>query len=358
MKIAIYGGSFDPIHIGHIQTAKSVIKELNLDKLIFLPANLSPFKTKKSITKNEDRLNMINLVLEDKMEVSDFELKRGGVSYTIEAVKYFKHKYPNDELYLIIGSDNLPKLNKWKEIEQIANLVKIAVVRREGIINKKNLKKYNGILLKNKVIEASSTSFKKGYFEVVDDKVADYIQARGLYLDQIVHNCLTAKRAKHSIACGSFAAELAKAHKMDAKQAYTAGILHDIAKEWDEKNSREFIAEYLPELKDVPKHMLHQICGMLWAKYGYKLADEAILRAISVHTTMDLQMNALDKILFIADKICEGRKFPGIQKLRALCFKDLEAGFKEVVKLNYQVNIDKGVVFTDQALAIYKKILD
>ncbi|QGZ97884.1 nicotinate-nucleotide adenylyltransferase [Mycoplasma sp. NEAQ87857] len=355
MKIGIYGGSFDPIHQGHIKSARYAIKELNLDKLIFVPTNCSPFKKNKSKTSNQDKLNMINLVLEDKMEVSDFEIKRGGVSYTIDTVKYFANKYKKDQLYLIIGSDNLTKLNKWKDIDTISQLAQIAVLRREAKINKLNLKKYNGILLKNRLYDFSSTNFKKGFLDLVDDKVLNYIQARGLYLEQIIHNSLTALRAKHSVSTASFAAELAKAHNLDAKQAYTAGLVHDIAKEWSIASSRSFIQEYQPELINASDFELHQICGALWLKYGYKLQDQAVIEAVRYHTTMKLEMSDLDKILFIADKICQGRKFPGIQKVRELCFKDLNQGFKEVVYQTYLFNINKGVEFSPLALEIYQK---
>ncbi|WP_426460932.1 nicotinate-nucleotide adenylyltransferase [Mycoplasma hafezii] len=356
MKIGIYGGSFDPIHKGHISLAKYAINELKLDKLLFVPTNVSPFKLKAKGAKNEDKINMLKIALKDfdNMEICEFETKRGGVSYTIDTVKYLKNKYPNDELFLIIGSDNLPQLNKWKNIDEIAETVTIVAARRGKNINKLNLKKYGGILLNNRLYDYSSTEFKKGFLDMVSPEVLDYIQARGLYIEQIVHNSLTALRAKHSVATASFAAELAKKHGVSAKQAYLAGIMHDIAKEWSEAESRAFIAEYSPELKDVPNHKLHQICGMLWAKYGYGVTDQEILHAIEYHTTMDKQMNKLDKIIFIADKICDGRRFPGIQKLRELVNQDLEAGFKEVVRVNRDFNLEKGVKFDKEAEEIYK----
>ncbi|WP_036452814.1 nicotinate-nucleotide adenylyltransferase [Mycoplasma buteonis] len=357
MKIGIYGGSFDPVHKGHISLAKYVINDLKLDKLLFVPTNVSPFKQKNKGAKNEDKIQMLSLVLEDKMEICEFETKRGGVSYTIDTVKYLKHKYPNDELFLIIGSDNLPKLNKWKDIDEIAVLTQIVVARRDKNINKINLKKYHGKLLNNRLYDHSSSDFKKGYLDEVDPKVLNYIQNKGLYIEQIVHNLLPALRAKHCVATASFAAELAKAHKISAKKAYLAGIMHDIAKTWSEEKSREFIAEFEPEKQNIPAHKLHQLCGMLWAKHFYGVTDLEILKAIEFHTTMSDNMSNLDKIIFIADKICEGRRFPGIQKVRQLVFNDLQAGFKEVVRINYEYNINKGVKFDKEALDLYKKYL-
>ncbi|WBP83941.1 nicotinate-nucleotide adenylyltransferase [Mycoplasmopsis edwardii] len=357
MKIGIYGGSFDPIHKGHIEVAKYVINELNLDKLLIVPTYVSPFK-KKGISV-EDKINMINLVLEDKMELCLFEAKRNNVSYTIETVKYLKRQYPNDELFLVIGSDNLPKLHKWKDIDEIAQLTQIVSIRRSKNINKVNAKKYNVKLLKNDLFDYSSTDFKKGFLDAVDPKVMNYIQSKGLYLETIVHNSLSALRAKHSVACAQFAAELAKKHNYPAKTAYITGLIHDIAKEWSEEASYEFLAEYAPELKNTPKHFLHQHCGSLWAKHGYKIDNQEILDALACHTSMRMEMNKLDKILFIADKICEGRKFPGIQKVRELCFNDLDKGFAKVVKVTYDWNVnDKKVVFDETSLKIYNKYME
>jgi len=112
MKIAIFGGSFNPVHKGHISIAEHAIAELGLDKLFFVPAYSSPFKTKVKYVDAQHRINMLKLELPEKAEVSEFETNRKSTSYTIDTVKYFKQKYPNDEIFLIIGSDNVYKLNK------------------------------------------------------------------------------------------------------------------------------------------------------------------------------------------------------------------------------------------------------
>ncbi|WP_338044339.1 bis(5'-nucleosyl)-tetraphosphatase (symmetrical) YqeK [Mycoplasma nasistruthionis] len=211
-------------------------------------------------------------------------------------------------------------------------------------------------MLKNEPIEASSTIYKKGVFEIVSPEVQNYIQKHFLYAEQIIHNYLSAKRAKHCMATGEFAANLAKAHGFSARQAYYAGIFHDIAKEIDPEIQKQWILNNEPDMDvEYPKYKLHQYAGYIWLKYGYLLEDQEILNAIKIHTSMAENMTSLDKILFIADKICQGRKFPGIQKVRELTFKDLEAGFQEVVKYTYQFNIDKGVEFDQKQESLYRK---
>lgn len=361
MKIAIYGGSFDPIHKGHLEVARYAINQLGLDKLYFVPTNLSPFKTKSKPTSGLDRIKMIELVLEDKMQVSDFEIKRGNTSYTIDTVKFFKQKFPNDDLFLLIGSDNLSKLDKWKKIDEIAQLTQIVVFKRDKKINKINAKKFNALILQNPIWDFSSSEFKKGYLDTVDDKVLNYIQSKYLYLEKILHSSLSALRAKHCMNTGDFAAEMAKKFNFPAQRAYVAGIMHDIAKEWNEIDSRSFLQEFEPQHANVLKHELHQVCGYAWLKHYYKLQDQDILHAILVHTTLDdstdNELSTLDKIIFISDKIAQGRRFEGVQKLRELAFKDLDLAFEAVIKYVYEYNLKKGVKFTPRQEQIYRKYL-
>ncbi|MEE3927986.1 nicotinate-nucleotide adenylyltransferase [Mycoplasmopsis ciconiae] len=360
-KIGIYGGSFDPVHKGHTKMMKEAIDLLDLDILNVVPAFISPFKTKKDNAKAEDRIKMLELVLPPKAQICDFEIKRNNVSYTIDTVKYIKNKYPDCELYLIIGSDNLTKLHKWKDIDLIAQLAKIAVLRRSKNINKINLKKYNGILLNNKIHEFSSSEYKKGAMDTVASSVAEYIGHNLLYAKDIVHNCLSAKRAKHSQAAATFAANLAKKHGYDAKVAYHAGLFHDIAKEWSAQNSTAYMQYCNVDPNQYKKFQYHQICGYLWLKNEYKCDNQELLHAIKVHTSMedlgDTNLSTLDKIVYIADKICEGRKYPGIQKVRELVFEDLDKGFKEVVKNNLILEKQKGTKFDALAQSVYKNIL-
>lgn len=112
MKIAIYGGSFNPVHNSHVKIAEYVIEQLKIDRFFFVPAFKSPFKKKQDYLASEHRIKMLNLVKPDHSEVSLFELNRKGVSYTIDTIKYFVHKYPQAQIHLIIGSDQLTKLNK------------------------------------------------------------------------------------------------------------------------------------------------------------------------------------------------------------------------------------------------------
>ncbi|WP_027120415.1 nicotinate-nucleotide adenylyltransferase [Mycoplasmopsis lipofaciens] len=362
MKIALFGGTFDPIHKGHIEIAKQAYEELKIDKLYFIPANKNPFKKRKISTTNEQRIQMLNIAIKKikdmNFEVSEFETKRGGNSYTFETIRYFRQKFPNDELFFIMGSDLLPTLNKWENIDEISSKCKIVIYRRNNKINKINIKKYNCLLMKNKILKDSSTNIRNGIFDFLDEDVNKYIGNNFLYSKEIVHGILSAKRAKHCVAAATFAAELAKTINYDAKIAYYAGLFHDICKELNELEFREFISQFNLNGFDkeiFPNYKLHQIAGSLWLKYIYKIDNEEIIKAVSIHTSLALDLSTLDKILFIADKICEGRAFDGVQKLRQLVKTNFEQGFKEVVKRTYEFNKNKGIIFDKEQEKIYKK---
>jgi nicotinate-nucleotide adenylyltransferase len=134
MKIGILGGTFNPVHIGHLILAEEAREKLGLEKIIFVPANLPPHKDNGDIAAAEKRLKMLKLAIKGNkyLGVSDTEIKRQGRSYTIDTIKEFKQKYPADELYFIIGSDLLKYLDEWKDLSEINKLVKFIAATRPG----------------------------------------------------------------------------------------------------------------------------------------------------------------------------------------------------------------------------------
>ena len=132
MKIGIFGGTFNPVHNGHLTIADEFINKCELDKLILIPNNVSPFKIDDDSVSAEHRLRMLNLAVQDRknFEIDDFEIKKSGVSYTIETVEYLKSKFPEDHLFLLIGTDQAIDIDRWKNIDEIKKLVSIVVADR------------------------------------------------------------------------------------------------------------------------------------------------------------------------------------------------------------------------------------
>lgn len=191
MRIGIFGGSFDPIHIGHLIVAQSSLERYNLDKVIFVPAKVSPFKVnRKSFFSDFERFEMVKLAIEDnnKFELSDFEIRSEGVSYTYITVEYFSKLYQNDTLFLIVGGDSFENFHKWKKYEYILSKSMLIVYPRGDLFFPRELEEYKDriFVLEVPSIGISSTEIRdrleKGmevrYF--LPCKVYDYLVNRGI----------------------------------------------------------------------------------------------------------------------------------------------------------------------------------
>jgi len=133
-RIGLFGGSFDPIHLGHLLVGQAAIEELGLERLFFIPAARSPFKPEQQPAPCEVRLAMIRLALAGRTdcEVDDFEIQRGGTSFTVDTVRYFAQRFAQAKLCYLIGADNVPGLPKWRAPEELAELAEFVVIPRPG----------------------------------------------------------------------------------------------------------------------------------------------------------------------------------------------------------------------------------
>lgn len=195
-KIGLFGGSFNPIHNGHINLAVSVKNELKLDKVIFIPSGTAPHKSSNEYASAEDRLKMCRLALEnyDDFEISDYELCRQGKSYTVYTVRHFKQLYPYDELVWMVGSDMLLTFDQWYEYREILGKVTLAAISRYGSdLNElykmsEKLSLYGKIIVVNaSAVTISSTKIRKMIKNNEDlscylnGKVVKYIMLKNLY---------------------------------------------------------------------------------------------------------------------------------------------------------------------------------
>jgi nicotinate-nucleotide adenylyltransferase len=191
LKIGFLGGSFDPVHFGHLLAAQDVYEQYKLDRLILVPAAQAPLKPQEMQSNPSDRLDMLHLAIEwdKRLEISDVELQRGGVSYTIDSARHFRAMFPHDELFWIIGGDQLPQMNLWKDITELAGMLEFIFLERPGHPAKKTpdipglrLHRCDGHL-----IEISSSELRQRvqrglslhYF--CPQKVIAYVEAHKLY---------------------------------------------------------------------------------------------------------------------------------------------------------------------------------
>jgi len=189
MKIGLFGGSFDPVHLGHLLVAQAAIEELGLDRLFFIPVAQSPFKPENQPAPTPARLQLLRLGLAGRMncEIDDQEIQRGGVSYTIDTLRDYAKKFPGAELFYLIGADHAAKLDKWREPDELARLAEFVVIPRPGESVVEFPKPFRGRFLKGFPIDISSSQIRarvragQPIEPLVPPAVAEAIRATGLY---------------------------------------------------------------------------------------------------------------------------------------------------------------------------------
>ena len=359
-RIGIYGGTFNPPHIGHIRAAREAVRALELDKLLVIPDRIAPHKElPEDSATPEQRLQMLHLTLEDdpKIEVSDIELRREGKSYTYETVEALRACYPDAELVLLMGTDMFLTFHQWRYPERILDQAALGVFYRgdrgekAAIDARKAEMEHAGhriYLVQNEIVEISSTNLRRMLvFQCADsflpEGVGDFIRGSGLYgstadyrnlpmerLEQVVVRLLKKNRVEHVLGCRDTAVELARRWGADETDAARAGILHDITKALDGPLQLTLCAEYGTILSDFGKKYpktLHALTGALVAERIFG-ENPAVVSAIRHHTTGRGNMSLLEKIIYVADYMEPNRSFPGVERLRELAFSDLDGALK------------------------------
>lgn len=189
-KIGIYGGSFDPVHHGHLLVARAAMEELDLEEIIFVPAARSPFKSNIKPAQDHHRLAMLQLALNDVpgMSLCPWEIDQGGISFTIDTVHHLRALNPQKELYYIIGADQCSGLSKWKNIEELKDIISFAVVPRPGFENASLPQQYSGQFLKGHLFHVSSSLIRDRLSQrlpiqwFVPPSVENFIHINSLYL--------------------------------------------------------------------------------------------------------------------------------------------------------------------------------
>lgn len=162
MKLGIFGGSFNPVHLGHLLLAQVAVEELGLDKLFFIPAAQSPFKPNEKLAPDSIRLQLLRIALAGKTncEIDEQEIRRGGISYSIETLRHYTKKFPAAKLFYLIGADNISKLDEWREAIELAKLAEFVAIPRTGESVAEFPKPFCGRVLKGFPVEISSSQVR------------------------------------------------------------------------------------------------------------------------------------------------------------------------------------------------------
>ncbi len=328
----LFGGTFDPIHNGHIRIALNASLKLNAD-VIFVPARSPRWKT--PLTSSKHRLNMLKLALKEcpsGSKISEYELNNNDdINYTINTVRYFKNKYPNDNFYLIIGADQVNQFPKWKNAEEIAKLAKIVFVARPTYkLNQMVIQTYNMIDLSYlKSGEVSSSKIRELKSIDTPSSIRRYIEANRLYYVNELAKYLDEHRLNHSIEVAELALSIAKANKLkNIEKYYFAALLHDVGKSslYDGEKGLKFMKEHYPEYIDLPPFSYHQFISEYLAKTVFNIHDEEMLSAIKYHCTGNKDMNPIAMVVYASDKIEPTRGFDSTFLISS-CLQNYKQGF-------------------------------
>lgn len=371
-KIAVMGGTFNPIHNGHLVAAESVRQQLGIDRVIFIPTGKPPHKN-MNLMFNEHRylMTVLATVTNPHFEVSRIEIDRAGLTYTIDTIIELKNRCnPDCKIYFITGADAIKEILKWKSPEKLLSMCEFVAVTRPGY-NKdelqdtvNNLKdNYKGKItfLEIPALSISSTDIRHRVLAgqtikyLVPNSVEEYILKFNLYsadnicspeieaINAKLHSVLTPKRYKHTQGVAQESLQLAKRYGADTDKAYMAGLLHDCAKCFTDEEKLELCDRYGLILDDILKSqpdLTHSFLGAKIAKEEYGINDSEVLDAIAYHTTGRPNMSILEKIVFIADYIEPNRDyFEGLDKVRELAYKDINKAI--IYSLENTINYNK-----------------
>ena len=369
MKFGIFGGTFNPIHNGHINIALKIYDKFSLDKILFMPNKIPPHKNIKNVLDEKIRLDMINIAIKNYefLDVEDYELKKDNISYTYESLEYLDRIYKGIELFFIIGSDSFLNFDKWQKIERIFRSSNIVVYLRKEAhkdriikIKERYEELYKGkiYLFFDKIIDISSTEIREKIFNgddisnLVPKCVYEYIISKGLYresimdfekIDSYLKENLNEFRYQHTLRVVDMGIILANKHGYDdILKVKLACYFHDAGKNLSPNKILDMVSNEgykltCEEIENV--HIYHGVASMIIARDKFNINDMEVLNAIKNHVTGVEKMTILDKIVFLADFFEMGRDFDRVHKSRDAAIIDLN--LDEALILAYDSTINE-----------------
>lgn len=355
-RIGIMGGTFNPIHRGHIKVCNQALKEFSLDCILFLVSGNPPHKQNDDVVDKELRYEMVCTATKHQplFFPSRLEMDRDGEIFTINSLQIIKQTLPQARLFYLIGMDTLYSLQSWREYQKVLERTAFICFARddidlaqgkEFIENQEGLSAGEYFFSQMKSIHVSSTNIRSRVTQklpisvLVPDVVEMFIRREELYqhtsqaLDfdqaiQLLETKLSQKRLHHTLGVVETAENLAGVYGYCKQSAKWAALLHDCAKEvalpevleWNRQGKIALDVEMI----QYNRALLHAEVGAYVASELYLMHDSVVLNAITCHTTGKPKMNMLDKILFVADKIEPSRTYAGVETLRELALNEMD----------------------------------
>lgn len=380
VRLGLMGGTFDPVHEGHLACARAVRETCGIDKVLFLPAGRPSFKRGRDIASGDSRVLWCEMAVRDEayFGVCDIEVRRAGVTYSVDTLRELRELYPdNVELCFIVGADSAASLPRWRESEALAGLATFIAVSRPGQSLNASLREdlarmgfrveyvedlacdISSSEIRNRISRGESVEgmvpaailplveAEPGYraaggeapgFAAPDSPMPDvesalsesFFEARASELALRV----TAKRLRHTYGVVAAAEHLARTYGVDERKARLAALLHDWDKGFDDEGMRKRVSELgmmdavdAWVLENTP-YVLHGNTAACALSREFPEIPADVVQAIDRHTVAAVDMSDLDMVLYVADAIEDGRQFGRIDELRAAVGKvDLEELF-------------------------------
>jgi len=356
-KLAVLGGTFDPIHRGHLAVADAVLHEFKPRRVLFVPGGQPPHKQGSPVTAGEYRYQMALAATCDNpgFDVSRMEINRPGPSFTVDTITTLSEICPPKvEIFFVIGADAMLEILSWKDYERLMKLCKFIVVSRPGYdahheFIKQIEKKYGAEIhtLRGPLLEISGTEIRERFMQgqsvsgLMPRAAEDYARRHGLYQTQgtqlserrfewaksRLKERLSPRRYKHTLGVVLESEKLAEFYGADATKARWAGLLHDCAKEYGADKKRALSELWGISLDEIMrKHidLTHSLIGAESAKRDFYVTDAEVLSAIRYHTTGHKNMSLLDKIVMLADYIEPYRDdYPPLEEMRRWAYTDI-----------------------------------
>lgn len=339
MKVLVFGGSFDPVHKGHVALLRRAIKQVAPDVTHVVPAYHSPFKA-KSPTPFWLRMKMLKQALaglHKNLIFDDYELRQGGKTYTYQLIHYLQKRYDHPDIYLLVGTDCLNDLHNWKNPQVIFDNATVVAGKRKGY--NENPARFKHIFLPGFFPKLSSSRVRAHILscgavpDTVPGPIIETIYKHELYgLD--IHEWLKAhlkpNRYLHSCKVAEMAAALSDIYDVNVETAVRAGILHDAGKGFSGPELIAFCRNHkikVPFFEDICRQepsLLHSFVSAWLAKHQFGVKDPQVVRAVAEHTLGSLKMSTLSKILFVADISSKDRKYKDAFLIRNLAMQDLD----------------------------------
>ena len=380
-KIGIMGGTFDPIHNGHLIAAQEVMRQLCLNEIIFMPAGMPPLKSadKTATARHRHVMCVLSTCDNPNFSVSALEIDREGTSYTVDTISQLKAQRPYDELFFIVGADVVGTFHKWRKFDEILRMCKIVVTTRPGSdIGEDLAEKYGDAVVAISIsdIDISSTRIRELLANgessryLLPQAVHDYICKEGLYtrilprIKAMLKTDLSAERYVHSLAVLKEAESLGWQYNQDEaamEKIRLAALLHDCAKNFCAERPfaeidalcRKHNAILDGFFKDAPS-LAHGFVGAALAEVKYGIIDADAKSAIACHTFGRPKMTIIDKIIYIADFIETTRPTNEARShARKLAYEDLDAAMIFILRNTIEKNTACGMpIYKDSPAAL------